>query len=723
MIKIKELINGVEVTETTATETEVRHLSHQSRPFIRTTNEADEVTFQIIDAIGEIYNMPAVATDFRITDLDGNEFAPTNGAELIEYSGRIRAFRASSEADKVHVGEISTETNSVTIALADDGVNWAKIDGKSYEKHQPDLFNFAPVATGQKILIIHALPDAQVFHLAQGTESTEAVEPAYSGLFVARILVTPDGGHVEDDAYKLRAEDAWRSITLTAEQTAINVWTSIAGSYELSVAENIVTPTITGLTPTTPTPTDKVWPGRSYDFYNKSTKNITFHSDVVPGGYVLKPGKLAQLKERFGKWDVISGGDGMPGGGIAGDILAKTADGTQWSSRLTSAETKIDTKLNREQARAVVTRRNKGILLTERGIIYERYLLIYNDILLPASTRLQLGAAYNDWEASRQNLWVLMHVDDVLDQTEAAIDSAYIAYASKSATLERRLVEAELMIEKERVNAVRVGGRNLILKSDFTKVSNGLGVFGTNGGGFTASTSGIHMALIGAGQGIFTGMENLKSGKEYVLSVWTKATFQMQTSMLMGFNSGEIKTVNIGTSGSEYVKTSVVIKTNHTNDAIIFYSAGAGENSFYLKYIKLEEGVIATDWTPAPEDKLDVPAAPGNTAEFIVNGNGSASPKSDFIRTTQVEVGANTTALESWKGKLILVTSSCTLTIPGALSPAWACDVATLAGVTLTLAIAAPKSWLFGTPPQIGEKSVLTIAQRGNTNSIAVFGL
>lgn len=190
---IKEIINGVQITETIDTDVVVKLISYQSKPFLRTTNETDEETYQVLDIVGEIYNTPALATDFRIIDANDNVFIPANGVELIEYSKKIRAFRPDDEIDTFHIGSITTTSNSLTINLAGDGVNWAYIDGSYYEKYYPDTFNFTPVTTGQKILIVYAKPDSQVFHLAQGAESTEAVEPSYSGLFVARIIVDVAG--------------------------------------------------------------------------------------------------------------------------------------------------------------------------------------------------------------------------------------------------------------------------------------------------------------------------------------------------------------------------------------------------------------------------------------------------------------------------------------------------------------------------------------------------
>lgn len=120
--------------------------------------------------------------------------------------------------------------------------------------------------------------------------------------------------------------------------------------------------------------------------------------------------------------------------------------------------------------------------------------------------------------------------------------------------------------------------------------------------------------------------------------------------------------------------------------------------------------------------KLDKPPAPNNVATKVILGDGSTKNISDFSQVEQIEVGASGNAQEAWKGKLVLLTASCTITIPTGLSNNWSCEIATLAGVTLTWAITSPKTWLFGTPPTFPEKSMCTISQRGTTNDIMLFG-
>ena len=89
--------------------------------------------------------------------------------------------------------------------------------------------------------------------------------------------------------------------------------------------------------------------------------------------------------------------------------------------------------------------------------------------------------------------------------------------------------------------------------------------------------------------------------------------------------------------------------------------------------------------------------------------------------TDQIEVYENTTATAFWHGKVILVRLSCTINIPATLIDNFTFNYATLEGVTLTLAITTPKTWLFGAPTTIPEKSIGTITQRGSTDSIMHF--
>lgn len=84
----------------------------------------------------------------------------------------------------------------------------------------------------------------------------------------------------------------------------------------------------------------------------------------------------------------------------------------------------------------------------------------------------------------------------------------------------------------------------------------------------------------------------------------------------------------------------------------------------------------------------------------------------------QVEVSTSQNVQTSWAGKVIIFTANCTITVPSTLPANFAFQGVTLAGVTITWAITAPKTWLFGTPASTTEKRTFSLAQRGSTDSV-----
>jgi hypothetical protein len=106
---------------------------------------------------------------------------------------------------------------------------------------------------------------------------------------------------------------------------------------------------------------------------------------------------------------------------------------------------------------------------------------------------------------------------------------------------------------------------------------------------------------------------------------------------------------------------------------------------------------------------------------WTLEGNNSISNKQDIAN--QIEIGTSQNAQASWHGKTVIFTASCTIAIPATLVDSYIFNGITLAGVTVTWVIAAPKTWLFGTPTPTTEKQIFTLAQRGNTNSVLLLGV
>ena len=234
-ITIKEIVNGVEITETIDSNILISVLSYNAKPFFRSTNEEDVESFQIIDRIGEIYHLPALATEFTLIDINDNYFIPANGEELIEYSYKIRIFRPENEFDKVlNIGTVEATANTVKVNIPSVGLpNSVLINGSVYENYYPSLFNFVAVVEFQKILIVYAKPDNTVFYLAQGVEALSAVEPDYEGLFVARLIVSvseiviEEGGKNGDVLVKNGNSQEWSPRLTEVEQELVTIETRL----------------------------------------------------------------------------------------------------------------------------------------------------------------------------------------------------------------------------------------------------------------------------------------------------------------------------------------------------------------------------------------------------------------------------------------------------------------------------------------------------------------
>ena len=148
------------------------------------------------------------------------------------------------------------------------GINSVLINGTLREKYLPDYFNFTPVTTGIKVLIIYAKDDSQIFYLAEGIEAPEAVEPAYVGLFVARLIVSTTGVIIqeEDSTYKNKSDDTIAPIILnTTLQLGFSV---IRTNYDITATGLVTAPILAGFKYADSSPA--IWNGKKSIIRNRT---------------------------------------------------------------------------------------------------------------------------------------------------------------------------------------------------------------------------------------------------------------------------------------------------------------------------------------------------------------------------------------------------------------------------------------------------------------------
>ncbi|MGE8342848.1 MAG: hypothetical protein ACN6OI_17605 [Flavobacterium sp.] len=110
-----------------------------------------------------------------------------------------------------------------------------------------------------------------------------------------------------------------------------------------------------------------------------------------------------------------------------------------------------------------------------------------------------------------------------------------------------------------------------------------------------------------------------------------------------------------------------------------------------------------------------------NGESILGSGDIDLSYKQDI--SNQLEVSSSQTIPSNWHGKTVLFTTNCTITVPASLPQSFIFNGITLPGVSITWAITAPHTWLFGVPSVTTEKQIFTFTKRGATNSILLLGV
>jgi hypothetical protein len=158
------------------------------------------------------------------------------------------------------------------------------------------------------------------------------------------------------------------------------------------------------------------------------------------------------------------------------------------------------------------------------------------------------------------------------------------------------------------------------------------------------------------------------------------------------------------------------IKNNQPTNLTVKHN-GTGSGTY--KFLFPNEHDFILNPKEIIEFKLRLTSSNSGFYEYI-GAIHDSSAKQDI--SNQVEIGNNQPAQSSWHGKTVIFTSSCTITIPSILIDSYIFNGITLSGVTITWAITAPHTWLFGAPSITPEKQIFTLTKRNSTNSILLLG-
>ena len=235
-------------------------------------------------------------------------------------------------------------------------------------------------------------------------------------------------------------------------------------------------------------------------------------------------------------------------------------------------------------------------------------------------------------------------------------------------------------------DSLMIGGRNLIPKSNRFPVN------------YTYPTSGYKDCK--------SAVTTVKlNGDTYILSFWAKSTVEGDKIRVNFYNPSNILTVKgsqgqvsqsskdgscnftLTTTLTKYWVTYTIPKGGNSTRSVIVpkLMAGAGTGTVTVQWEKLEEGNVATDWTPAPEDlesrvrsaetnisnnskeiKLkasqtevtqiskDLKTYTESTTEFIQNTKGWQMNWNKLISTDEADVANHTDYITFTNGDIIL---------------------------------------------------------------------
>lgn len=200
------------------------------------------------------------------------------------------------------------------------------------------------------------------------------------------------------------------------------------------------------------------------------------------------------------------------------------------------------------------------------------------------------------------------------------------------------------------ISSLQIGGRNLILNSDFTKGSNIFFAISTNGVTISVVadptyTNCLKVIPLSSGSGYY-GINTegkltnvLQTGSHYSYSFYLKADAAM--TVYVGYQGSSISNstaFNVTTSWQRF-KIENELDSNN-NRSLRFYTA-SGTSAFYVTRIKFEQGTKCTDWMPAPEDIDSSIASVKDYATTTINSNVST------INQTTTSIQAQVTSLQS----------------------------------------------------------------------------
>ena len=281
-----------------------------------------------------------------------------------------------------------------------------------------------------------------------------------------------------------------------------------------------------------------------------------------------------------------------------------------------------------EEAEAKAISQLLKTLDTEKANIDKEYSTIYSNANLTGSTKTNLASAKTSFDSAHASLKSTINtvISDgrVSSSESASVTSTFNTYNTQLGVYKQRVQEALDAIGSAKVDNVQIGGRNLAKNSIVVAHSGTLNKDDYVSSGTLISTiTGTHQGFRFDSQSIY------EPNQKYVLSFNIQKQSGTINQLGMIHNGKGLRNVSVvcdGVAKGDFVAANTSVGTILNDGAVhkieVYYTtpatipADTGVSYTYIQLnkesgtscsakftnFKLEKGIKATDWTPAPED-------------------------------------------------------------------------------------------------------------------------
>lgn len=276
-------------------------------------------------------------------------------------------------------------------------------------------------------------------------------------------------------------------------------------------------------------------------------------------------------------------------------------------------------------AEAVAIEKYINQINTEKSDIDNKYNQIYNDYYLTGTPKNNLATDYNNYVSAHTNLINSINTaisDGATTPAEKSdVDSKFSSYRLALGVLTTRFQEAIKAIETATVNAIQIGGRNLLVGKNYL---DSLQIFEKSFHTYTGGDGIKWFDTLGANiNGVEIVQDKWFTPKEignYTFSIWIycdKNINSVYVSFYTASGHNPVLAQKKWNGVADVITATVNLTTLDPIRVVDLLDLQLSGNPQYigLRNAKLEKGNKSTDWTPAPEDVQD----DINTAQSTAN--------------------------------------------------------------------------------------------------------